>query len=280
MQKAGILSVIIVSFVMMSSYKECQYRLPERGLCAHRGAMETHPENTLPAFRAAVEAGAHMMEFDVWLTKDNQMVVIHDSDVDRTTDGKGKISALTLAQIRELDAGGWKSADFKGTKVPVLQEVLDEMPVNIWLNIHIKEDGKLAEMVALLIKEQGRLHQTLLACRTEAAERARKVVPGIKICNMERQDAVEKYIAATIFLSADFIQLQKKSAYNDFPACIRQLKENGIKVNYYGTDSPAELRYLFDTGVDFPLVNDIVHTMPVAQEMGIKPVIPIMSCID
>ncbi len=112
-------------------------QLPERGLCAHRGAMGTHPENTLAAFRAAVDAGAHMIEFDVQLTKDNKMVVIHDGTVDRTTDGTGKVSELTFDEIRNLDAGSWKSPEFAGEKIPTLDETLSVMPYNIWLNVHI-----------------------------------------------------------------------------------------------------------------------------------------------
>lgn len=251
--------------------------LPERGLCAHRGAMETHPENTIPAFRTAVEAGAHMIEFDVWLTEDNQMVVIHDSRVDRTTNGKGKVSELTFAEIRELDAGSWKAPEFTGVQIPTPEEVLNEMPLNVWLNIHIKGEGELPVMIARLIEKQGRLHQAFLACSAEAAQLAKEAAPGIKICNMDRQESAEEYVAATISARTDFIQLLKKSDYTDFAASVSQLIESGIKVNYFGTDSPEELKMLFGAGVDFPLVNNIVHTMQVARELGFEPVKPVFN---
>lgn len=251
--------------------------LPERGLCAHRGAMETHPENTIPAFRAAVEAGAHMIEFDIWLTKDNRMVVLHDSKVDRTTSGEGKVSELTFEEIRKLDAGSWKAPEFAGVQIPTPDEVLNEMPYNVWLNIHIKEDGELPAMIARLIEKQGRLHQAFLSCSAEAARLAKQAVPGIKICNMERQESAEEYVAATISAGADFIQLLKKSEYTDFAGSVKQLKENGIKVNYFGTDSPEELKMLFGAGVDFPLVNNIVQTMQVARELGFEPVNPVFN---
>ena len=70
--------------------------LPSMGICAHRGAMETHPENTIAAFEEAIRLGAQMIEFDVRLTKDNIPVVIHDDTVDRTTDGSGPVKQLTL----------------------------------------------------------------------------------------------------------------------------------------------------------------------------------------
>jgi len=252
------------------------FLLPERGLCAHRGAMKTHPENTIPAFRAAINAGAHMIEFDVFLTKDNQMVVIHDSKVDRTTNGKGKVSDLTLAEIKKLDAGSWKAPEFAGEQIPTLQEVLNVMPYNIWLNIHIKGDGQLPVQVASLIGKQGRLHQAFLACSAAAATKAKEVVPEIKICNMERQDSEHEYVQETIKLKTDFIQL-RKADYPDFAANVKMLKENGIRVNYFGTDSPEIIKMLFENGVDFPLVNDILGVIDVAWELDIQPVQPVFK---
>lgn len=255
-----------------------EIKLPERGLCAHRGAMKTHPENTIPAFRAAVKAGAQMIEFDVWLTSDNKMVVLHDATVDRTTDGKGKVADLKLAEIRKLDAGSWKSSEFTGIRIPTLKEVLDMMPYNIWLNIHIKEEGKLPDMVAGLIKKQGRLHQAFLACNAAAARKARFEVPGILICNMERQESDQDYVTGTISTKADFIQL-KNSDYPEFAGDVKLLKENRIRVNYFGSDSPEMIKMLFKNGVDFPLVNDIIGLTDVARELNIQPVQPLYKKI-
>ena len=98
--------------------------MPTRGICAHRGASVSHPENTLPAFAEAIRLGVHQIEFDVYLTKDKQCVVIHDGTFDRTTNGSGKVSELTLAEIRRLDAGSWKDPRFAGVKVPTLRETL------------------------------------------------------------------------------------------------------------------------------------------------------------
>ena len=268
---------ITIFYISCSEINKTQtVKLPERGLCAHRGAMETHPENTIPAFLAAVEAGAQMIEFDVWLTKDNQMVVIHDETVDRTTNGKGKVSELTLAEIKKLDAGSWKSSDFAGVTVPTLQEVFAKMPYNIWLNVHIKGEGELPVMVARFIAKQNRLHQAFLACNTIASEQAKKVVPQILICNMERQNSVEEYIAGTIQENADFIQLLKAN-YPDLPSITEELKENGIQINYYKADSPEEILELFEAGVDFPLVNDIVQMIDIPRKLGIEPIHPVFK---
>jgi glycerophosphoryl diester phosphodiesterase len=92
---------------------------------AHRGDSAHAPENTLPAFEGAIQAGADWIELDVHLTKDDQVVVIHDETVDRTTNGKGRVEDLTLAQLQELDAGSWFGSNFAGARLPTLDQVLD-----------------------------------------------------------------------------------------------------------------------------------------------------------
>ncbi len=248
--------------------------MPSRGLCAHRGAMETHPENTLPAFHAALESGAHMIEFDVQLTSDNKIVVIHDYTVDRTTNGTGRITDFTFEAIRKLDAGGWKSPGFSNTKIPTLNEVLEIMPVNIWLNIHIKGDDIMGSLVALELEKQGRLHQAFLACSAGAARMARESVPEVLICNMDRRERNIDYVKGTIDMKADFIQL-RGAIYPGFAGYAKKLKENGISINYFGTDDLDELKTLFDYGVDFPLVDDIVGTAALLPEIGIEPANPV-----
>ena len=248
--------------------------LPDRGLCAHRGAMETHPENTIVAFLEAVNSGAHMIEFDIFLTKDNEMVVIHDETVDRTTNGTGKVSEFTLQQIKELDAGGWKASEFAGEKIPTIDEVLAVMPVNVWLNIHLKGEGDLPVMVAKKIESENRLHQAFLACSKAAAGMARQAVPGIMICNMDRQEEDAVYVSETIDSESEFIQLRQPIT-PELPDHTRLLKDKGVRINFFGTDSPEEIRTLFESGVDFPLVNDINKSILIAIELDIKPVKPL-----
>lgn len=104
------------------------------------------------------------------------------------------------------------------------------------------------------------MHQAFLACSTVAAEKAKKDVPEILICNMDRQASNWDYVNATIAMKADFIQLRGEIT-PDYADYVRALKKNGIRINYFGTDSPEILKLLFDYGVEFPLVNDIVHTI-------------------
>lgn len=110
-------------------------------IIGHRGVRAGFPENTLASFRAAVDAGADMVELDVTLTLDHQVVVIHDDTLERTTTGKGEVGAHTLSRIRDLDAGTWFHKKFAGEKVPLLEEALDTatLPRDFPVNIEIKK---------------------------------------------------------------------------------------------------------------------------------------------
>ena len=92
---------------------------------AHRGASAAAPENTIPAYRAALRAGTTQLDVDVRFTRTGIPVVLHDSTVDRTTDGTGRVSRMTLAELRSLDAGSWFSPEFDGVRVPTLRQTLD-----------------------------------------------------------------------------------------------------------------------------------------------------------
>lgn len=94
-------------------------------VAAHRGCSTDYPENTIPAFEAAIAAGVDQIELDVRATLDGELVVIHDATVDRTTDGSGKVSEKTLAEIKMLDAGSYKGARFAGTRIPTFREFMD-----------------------------------------------------------------------------------------------------------------------------------------------------------
>jgi glycerophosphoryl diester phosphodiesterase len=91
----------------------------------HRGAAGLAPENTLAAIQTAIDLGVDAVEFDIHRTSDGELVVIHDNDVDRTTDGEGFVRNLTLAEIKTLDAGSWFGDDFAGEPVPTVRDVFD-----------------------------------------------------------------------------------------------------------------------------------------------------------
>jgi glycerophosphoryl diester phosphodiesterase len=105
---------------------------------AHRGARRAAPENTLPAFAAALHMGADGIELDVHRSADGELVVIHDFTVDKTTDGHGAVAQMTYAELSALDAGSSFSPAFAGTRIPRLVEVLDLVGDRCRINIEIK----------------------------------------------------------------------------------------------------------------------------------------------
>ena len=110
-------------------------------IVGHRGASAVAPENTLASFRRAIEEGADAIELDVHLTKDGEVVVIHDSSLNRTTNGRGRVREHTLNELKRLDAGCWFHKKFHSEKIPTLAEVFELLPLSIGVNIEIKADG-------------------------------------------------------------------------------------------------------------------------------------------
>ncbi len=248
-----------------------QTSLPERGICAHRGDVEHAPENTVPAFVMAADKGCQMVEFDVWMTSDGELVIMHDETVDRTTDGSGRIVDLTLKQIRQLDAGGWFSQQFSGTKVPTLEEALQALDsYELWLNVHTRNHGQrdeeYVERVVDVIRAAGAQEKVVLACFAEQAEIARRRLPGVKICNMTGQShAGSDYPETTIRLGADFLQF---FGWHERTAeAVRLLHENGVRVNYFKADEAAEIRRLLEIGVDFVLTDRLDTGLEVWAQM-------------
>jgi glycerophosphoryl diester phosphodiesterase len=117
---------------------------------AHRGASARAPENTLAAFREAEAAGADGLELDVHLSRDGVPVVIHDDRVDRTTDGRGAVDALTFREIRVLDAGRWFGKRFAGESLPTLEEVFLFAGDRLRLNVEIKNAAAGIAVLALM----------------------------------------------------------------------------------------------------------------------------------
>jgi glycerophosphoryl diester phosphodiesterase len=130
---------------------DCAYSrtAPDRGylwwgkysvfVTAHRGFSGKAPENTLAAFRAAIDAGCDMIELDVHLSRDNQVVVIHDDTLERTTNGRENVADQTHAELMRLDAGSWFDPRFSGEKLPALAEVLSLARNRILVNIELKK---------------------------------------------------------------------------------------------------------------------------------------------
>ncbi|MCB9206397.1 MAG: glycerophosphodiester phosphodiesterase [Ignavibacteriales bacterium] len=107
-------------------------------IIAHRGGAKLAPENTLAAFKNAIDIGVDMIEIDVILSKDNKVIVIHDDSIDRTTNGSGKVKEMTLSKIKSFDAGSWFDEKYKDEKIPTLDEVIKLLNGQVKLLIEIK----------------------------------------------------------------------------------------------------------------------------------------------
>lgn len=107
-------------------------------VAAHRGWCTKYPENTIPALQAAIDLGVDQIEFDVRVTKDNELVVIHDETVDRTTNGTGLVREKTLAELRALDAGSHTGAEYAGLQIPTLLEVMELIKDHPTLTIDVE----------------------------------------------------------------------------------------------------------------------------------------------
>ena len=112
--------------------------LPRPILIAHRGASARAPEGTASAIRAALRAGAGMVELDVQLTRDGRLVIFHDAGLERTTDGTGAMTAKTFAALRRLDAGSWFHRRFRGERILAVSEALRLVPGRVWVNLELK----------------------------------------------------------------------------------------------------------------------------------------------
>ena len=109
-------------------------------LGAHRGDRLHYPENTMSAFRAAAEVGCDVIETDVRMTRDGHLILIHDRDVERTTNGQGFVDEMTLEEVRALDAGGWKDPRFAGERIPTVEEFLEYVSrTDLLVNWELKE---------------------------------------------------------------------------------------------------------------------------------------------
>lgn len=112
-------------------------------IIAHRGSKGTHPENTLEAVKEAVRVGSDGIEIDVQLSLDKELIVIHDETIDRTTNGKGSVQNLTLAALKQLDAGSWYAPEYSTCRIPTLQEIfyfLEAVDYKGLVNIELKTD--------------------------------------------------------------------------------------------------------------------------------------------
>ncbi|WP_329549164.1 glycerophosphodiester phosphodiesterase family protein [Streptomyces sp. NBC_01356] len=171
----------------------------------HRGVMGVEPENTLRSFIAAQQAGLDLIELDLHLSKDGALVVMHDAEVDRTTDGSGPIAEKTLGELRALDAG-------RGERVPVFEEVLDAIPTPIQAEI---KDVAAARALAEVMHRRDLVGRVEVSSfHDEAVDEITRLVPGVRtalIASRYGTDVVDRAVdvgAATVCLNIRRLTLE------------------------------------------------------------------------
>jgi len=202
---------------------------------AHRGASGYAPENTLEAFKLAMDMGADGFELDVHLSKDGELVVIHDETVDRTTDGTGFVGEMTLAELKALDASNHKEA-YKGAKIPTLAEVYDLIrDTNHIVNVEIKTDNifypQLEEKVLALEKEMGMEGRIVYSSFNHyTVKKIRALAPDAQIGMLFGDVLVEPYDYCK---SVGANLLHPSKANLNVPGFAEKAKEAGLGMNVW-----------------------------------------------
>jgi glycerophosphoryl diester phosphodiesterase len=234
---------------------------------AHRGASALAPENTIEAFRLAVEAGAGGLELDVHLTHDGHVVVIHDATVDRTTSGSGAVSEMTFDELRGFDAGHTFSPDGGsnhpyrglGVRVPTLREVLKEFPgVAVNIDIKAKRPGIEAAVLGVL-REANALGRALVVSTPHATvKRFRKISGGHISTGASRWETGIFYLLSRLRLERlaspayDALQvpLRHRGIALVTPRFIEAAHARGVRVDVWTINQADEMHRLLDLGVD------------------------------
>ncbi len=222
---------------------------------AHRGASGTCPENTLVAFARAAALGAHMIELDVQLSRDGQVVVMHDWTLERTTDGTGTVRERSLAEIRQLDAGSWFGSTFRGTRVPTLAEVLAAVALRV--NVELKpvgDDGLEARALAVT-ESAGALGRVVFSSfEAGALERLRARSAAATLAVLWDQGPVAAAVTRAERVGARALHLRKDGVTAD---AVRAAAAAALPVRAWTVNERGEFDRLLAAGVegvftDFP----------------------------
>ncbi len=180
-------------------------------IIAHRGVSGSAPENTLASIRKALEfPEIDAIEIDIHLSKDGEIIVIHDADLQRTTDKKGKIQALSLAEIRAADAGSWFDKRYAGEKVPTLSEVLELVQNQTKLLIEIKQNGTkiypeiIRKTIAEIRKYQAEKWCIIQSFQSDYLEESYQIAPEIEIQKLVFVPFFLPDVQGTTAVNADF----------------------------------------------------------------------------
>ena len=241
---------------IIPGYRDAAKALPKR-LCAHRGFSTVAPENSLPAFGSAVALGATEIEFDLWWTKDGEIVSIHDATLDRVSNGTGKVFDHTYEELLKLDFGAKTGKHFAGLKILRFEEILAKLSCHTIMNIHMKDVGKawdeehVKKVLRLIDAYDARGHVYFMSSCGPLQDQLARLAPDIPRCMgyAPGKDIVDEAIKH----KCQMVQLFKP--YFD-KSTVDRAHAAGMRVNVFWSDDPAEAKKFLDMGVDTILTND------------------------
>ena len=229
-------------------------------VCAHRGFNSVAPENSLPAFGAAIALGAEEIEFDLWVTADGEIVSSHDSILDRVSDGTGKVYDHTYAELLAYDFGIRRGEAFRGLRIPRFEEILQKFAGHAIMNIHLKtkkgqteyDPAALKKIVELIDRYDCR-KQVYFMCGVDGVlAQLQRDYPDICRCCGGGERPWE-IVERALLYGCKKVQLFKP--YFD-QTMIDKAHANGIFCNVFWSDDPEETVRFLDMGIDTILTND------------------------
>lgn len=252
---------------IIPGYRDAAKALPKR-LCAHRGFSTVAPENSLPAFGSAVALGATEIEFDLWWTKDGEIVSIHDATLDRVSNGKGKVFDHTYEELLKLDFGSKTGKHFAGLKILRFEEILAKLSCHTIMNIHMKDVGTawdeahVKKVLRLIDAYDARAHVYFMSSCGPLQDQLARLAPDIPRCMgyAPGKDIVDEAIKH----KCQMVQLFKP--YFD-QSTVDRAHAAGMRVNVFWSDAPAEAKKFLDMGIDTILTNDYLL---IANATGLK----------
>ncbi|MBI5879481.1 MAG: glycerophosphodiester phosphodiesterase [Chloroflexi bacterium] len=234
----------------------------------HRGAMSIAPENTLVSLAAARDAGADGVEFDVQFAKDRALVIIHDDALERTTNGHGRVSDYTLAELQALDAGGRFDARFAGERIPTLDEVFALPGRPLALNIEIKlepalkEDTGLEQAVVDCIRRNRAESRVLISSfNWHALRRIRRIAPDLRIGVLYAHPIDEAEVAD---LRAEAMHPRWSLVDAEF---VQRVHARGQQVNVWTVNEEADMRRMIALGIDTLMTNFPQRLKPILDDL-------------